>query len=226
MNKYHFISPLPLQIFLRTLLWPLYRIFFRHRVQGLEHLKKIEGNFIIASNHIHELDAVTIPVVIPVKDFLKPFFFVSLSKKYYLNRGLRARLFYGGFFFKLVGGYEAYKGVNDFNTSLQNHVRILKNGGVVCIFPEGYIGKPGDEKEAKGGVAFLAHTTRLPIVPIRLEGLWGVSLKDFIKEKKRLKIVIGEPLHYKDLFVENHSYSYEEYKGIAQKILDIIKKIN
>ncbi len=49
----------------------------------------------------------------------------------------------------------------------------LKNGEVICIFPEGKITETGELNEFKGGVMKILERDPVPTVPLALRGLWG-----------------------------------------------------
>jgi len=49
----------------------------------------------------------------------------------------------------------------------------LKNGEVICIFPEGKITETGELNEFKSGVMKILERDPVPTVPIALRGLWG-----------------------------------------------------
>jgi 1-acyl-sn-glycerol-3-phosphate acyltransferase len=49
----------------------------------------------------------------------------------------------------------------------------LKDGEVICIFPEGKITETGELNEFKGGVMKILDRDPVPTVPLALRGLWG-----------------------------------------------------
>jgi 1-acyl-sn-glycerol-3-phosphate acyltransferase len=49
----------------------------------------------------------------------------------------------------------------------------LKDGEVVCIFPEGRITDNGDLYPFKKGVTRIIERTAVPVIPMALRGLWG-----------------------------------------------------
>jgi 1-acyl-sn-glycerol-3-phosphate acyltransferase len=49
----------------------------------------------------------------------------------------------------------------------------LRNGELVCIFPEGKITKTGELNEFKSGIERIVRETPVPVVPMALHGLWG-----------------------------------------------------
>lgn len=49
----------------------------------------------------------------------------------------------------------------------------LKDGELVCIFPEGRITDTGELYPFKQGAVKIAERNRVPVVPMALRGLWG-----------------------------------------------------
>ena len=51
--------------------------------------------------------------------------------------------------------------------------RVLDEGDLLCIFPEGAITRDGQLQPFKGGVMKILETHPVPVVPIALRNLWG-----------------------------------------------------
>ena len=51
--------------------------------------------------------------------------------------------------------------------------KVLEEGDLLCIFPEGGITKDGTLGEFKGGVMKILETHPVPVVPLALQNLWG-----------------------------------------------------
>ena len=49
----------------------------------------------------------------------------------------------------------------------------LREGEVVCIFPEGKLTTDGEIDEFKNGISRILQETPVPVVPMALRGLWG-----------------------------------------------------
>ena len=49
----------------------------------------------------------------------------------------------------------------------------LREGDLVCIFPEGRITDTGELYPFRPGIKRILETTPVPVVPIALRGLWG-----------------------------------------------------
>ena len=70
----------------------------------------------------------------------------------------------------------------------------LKNGSLVCLFPEGTRSPNGEIQEPKGGIGFLIAKAKVPVVPVYLDGTYKAYPKGakWIKPSKiRYFLYIG-----------------------------------
>ena len=219
MKKLYFISPLVLQ----KLIWiptRLLLVFFASfEVKGLNNLKDIKGNAILACNHASELDPILPPAALPFWSHLSPMFYASREKSFYEGAGWR-RHFYGGKFFKAWGAYQVFIGLHDYEQSLVNQLQIIRDGGTLCIFPEGKTTPNGKMQSIKGGVAYLSHMTGIPIVPVRLEGTFRFSIDNFLRRRIKLKVIFGKPIYVKSL--EEESLCLKAFKEHANMVMNIV----
>jgi acyl-[acyl-carrier-protein]-phospholipid O-acyltransferase / long-chain-fatty-acid--[acyl-carrier-protein] ligase len=81
--------------------------------------------------------------------------------------------------------------------SFKKAIEILKNGGIVVIFPEGELTKNGQIGEFKKGFEFLAQKSGADVVPFCLNGLYGSRFsKNRIKNigVRNIGLIFGEKL--------------------------------
>jgi 1-acyl-sn-glycerol-3-phosphate acyltransferase len=222
MKKWYFISPLILQK-LTCIPTRLAMNFFGHlEVKGLENLKGIKGSVIFACNHASELDPILPPISLPFFSHFSPMFYASREKKFYGGSGWR-RHFYGGNFFKAWGSYQVLVGLRNYEKAVANQIRIVNDGGTVCIFPEGRTTPNGMIQPAKGGVAYLAYVTKVPIVPVRLDGTFRLSAKDFFLRKRKLSITFGKPIYITS--PNENIVPIKECKESANTIMNTIRNM-
>jgi long-chain acyl-CoA synthetase len=75
----------------------------------------------------------------------------------------------------------------------------VDRGYSVLVFPEGEVTQDGNMTRFQGGIGLLAENLGLPIVPMRLDGVWQMKL-----ERRRLAHIgevtvrIGEPVRFPD----------------------------
>ncbi len=198
------------------------------KINGLDNIKATKGNVIIASNHVSELDPLIIVSCLPFFSDIIPLIYVVKGKGFYASNwtGLR-KIFYGGFFFNIIGGYEAHSGLNNYQKALANHLKAIKKGFSVCIFPVGRIHNDGDYLEARGGVAYLAAKTGLPIIPMHIKGInRQTSFKDYLKRRPKLTITFGEPIFAQDIFNEpSSSITKSSQRACETAARRVMKKI-
>jgi hypothetical protein len=82
-------------------------------------------------------------------------------------------------------------------------VQALKDGELVCIFPEGSITRDGELAEFRPGLLKVLEQQPVPVIPLAVSGLWGslasrAPLADRLLRKFRLfrgvRLAVGEPL--------------------------------
>lgn len=187
--------------FIQNLLWlPLrfvFWFFLGYRVVGQENYKNLKKPFLIISNHVSNLDPFLLNVAFPIFSEFYPIRYAAKSaifKSRIQNKPVR-----------FMGGFEVKKKVG-LKDSLAYPVEILKNGGVVLIFPTGAREKPrGRPRTARQGTAYLALNTGVPILPVTVrnaKGLkwdWAVFFKRGLK-KRRVTVLIGKPFYLSEDF--------------------------
>jgi 1-acyl-sn-glycerol-3-phosphate acyltransferase len=78
----------------------------------------------------------------------------------------------------------------------------LRDGELVCIFPEGKITRDGNLNPFRPGVERILRETKVPVVPMALVGLWGsfFSFREGLFSKNthrlwaRIDLVISDPI--------------------------------
>jgi len=190
-------------LFLQSLFWAptriILKIFTDFEVRGISNVQNLPRGVIFVSNHQSELDPILITASLPFLSHHFPMFYTSREKSFYIKSGWR-QIFYGGLFFKMWGAYPVRVGLRDYGDSLVCHAEIIKDGGSVCIFPEGKRTVDNKIGPVKGGAAYLSYVTKAPIVPVKIEGVWRTSPKDFFWRKRKCRITIGQPIFPDEIF--------------------------
>ena len=150
------------EFLMRFLVWMLIHTFYRVKKNGLQHIPD-EGPCVLVCNHVSFVDALVIAGCIsrPVR-FVMDF---RIFKVPVLN-----------FVFRTAGAVPIASAKEDPVMLEQAYDRIdeyLKQGEVVCIFPEGRITDNGDIYPFKKGVTRIIERTPVPVIPMALRGLWG-----------------------------------------------------
>ena len=141
---------------------PLARAVWRPTVRGLEHVP-LTGGVILASNHLSFADSVVIPCVAPRK-------VVFLAKSDYFTgtgvRGALQRAWFEGLGMLPVDRDDTKSALASLDTALA----VLRRGEAFGIDPEGTRSRDGRLYRGRTGVAHLALTAGVPVVPVGLRG--------------------------------------------------------
>ena len=157
-----FIFKLVPEFLMRFLIWILIHTIYRVEKNGLANIPK-EGAAVLVCNHVSFVDALVIGGSIqrPVR-FVMDF---RIFKVPVLN-----------FVFRTAGTIPIASAKEDSVMLEKAYDKIdayLKDGELVCIFPEGRITDNGDLYPFKKGVSRIIERTPVPVIPMALRGLWG-----------------------------------------------------
>lgn len=154
------------------------RGWFRVRISGAEHVPA-QGPAVIAANH---------------KNFLDPFF-IGLALPRPVRYMAKTELLEGplGWLFLRLGAFPIRRGGSD-EQALETARRILADGGVVVVFPEGTrVEQPDALGSPRHGAGRLALETGAPIIPAAITGtshLWRGALPRL----KRVQMAFLDPV--------------------------------
>jgi 1-acyl-sn-glycerol-3-phosphate acyltransferase len=78
----------------------------------------------------------------------------------------------------------------------------LRDGEIVCIFPEGKLTKTGELNTFRGGIERIVRETPVPVVPMALKGLWGSMFSRKTRSgllrprafRSPLELIVGVPI--------------------------------
>ena len=168
---------------------PLLRTVFRPWVIGAENIPE-KGGVILAPNHLSFIDSVFLPLVIQ-----RRIYFLAKSD-YFHGRGL------GGWAMKtFMTGTGMLpidrSGGKASEASLNTGLRVLHQGDVLGIYPEGTRSPDGKMYRGRTGVARMILEGHVPVVPVALidtEKVMPTGSK--LPKVRRIGIVFGEPLDF------------------------------
>lgn len=153
------------QSLVRVLLGFLLTRLYRVQVQGFRHIPE-RGGVLLLGNHISWIDWAVVQIASP-----RPIRFVMLKniyQRWYLRR-----------FLQLFGAVPISQGEGA-QAALEDVAKLLQDGEVVCLFPEGTISRSGHLATFRTGyqracalIDDAASEFPVQIVPFYLRGLWG-----------------------------------------------------
>ncbi len=171
------------------ILGPWLRLIFRPQVEGREYLPA-KGAAIIASNHISFSDSIFMPLMVKRKVT-----FVAKSE-YFTGKGLKGFLI--RMFFVGAGTIPVDRsGGRAAQAAIATGLRILSEGRLFGIYPEGTRSPDGRLHRGKTGVARLALESGAPVIPVAMLNADEIQPPGKIIPKVRqAKIRFGSPLDF------------------------------
>jgi 1-acyl-sn-glycerol-3-phosphate acyltransferase len=146
-----------------VLLGPLLRALYKPRIEGAENVPRT-GAAILASNHLAVADSLFLPLMVRRRiTFLA-------KQEYFTEPGLKGwakRMFFGG-----TGNVpiDRTPGSSAAQAALDTGVRILREGKLLGIYPEGTRSPDGRLYKGKTGMARMALESRVPVLPVAMIG--------------------------------------------------------
>lgn len=189
----------------KEVICPIVNLWFK-KVNGLEHIPK-KGPLIIAANHESYIDHLII--VCTFTYHLKEKIHFLSKKEHFDNIFKKAWHTYAGAIplDRQTGGKEALKWA----------VKALKQGKIIAIHPEGTRTLTGKLQKGKTGVARLALTAKVPVIPVGLIGTFEILPKGKnIPKLKRAIMNIGKPMYFNE---------YHKKKTTARLLKEITDSI-
>lgn len=148
--------------FIKAVLGPVMRLMFRPRVEGVENIPG-DGPVILAGNHLTFIDSVIMPLSCD-----RQVFFIG-KDEYVTGKGLKGRLM--AWFFTGVGMIPVDRdGGRGGVAALMTGRRVLDEGRVFGIYPEGTRSPDGRLYRGRTGIARLTLMTGAPVVPFAVIG--------------------------------------------------------
>jgi len=168
---------------------PILKLWFRPWTKGVENVPS-EGPAILASNHLAVIDSFVLPLVL--KRQIK---FLGKAD-YFTGRGVKGRLVAG--FMRGVGTIPVDRGGGKASeAALNTGLRVLRDGGLFGIYPEGTRSPDGRLYRGKTGVARMALESGAPVIPVAMVGTdQAQAIGQAIPKSMPIGVVFGEPLDF------------------------------
>ena len=172
-----------------VILGPILKLLFRPWVEGEEHIPA-EGAAIFVSNHLSFSDSIFLPLVVPRR-------MTFLAKAdYFTGGGLKGRLTRA--FFKGAGQLPVDRsGGRASNAALEAGLKVLREGELLGLYPEGTRSPDGRLYKGKTGVARMALEARCTVIPVVMVNTDKVQPTGRIIPKiMRVGVRVGTPLDF------------------------------
>ncbi|WP_270507745.1 lysophospholipid acyltransferase family protein [Eubacterium limosum] len=181
----------------RAIIKLLNLILYNIHVEGEENIPET-GGVVLCPNHISNYDPLAVATHMKRQvHFLAK---AELYKNFIVRKVLLA-----------VGTIPVDRGKVSLET-LKKSLRVLKNGEILGIFPEGTRVKNGERKKPMEGFVVFALKTKSPILPVHIEGEY--------KFRGKINIKFGKPIELNEYY--GKKVKPEEMSKISEKIMDIV----
>lgn len=181
----------------RAIIKLLNLILYNIHVEGEENIPET-GGVVLCPNHISNYDPLA--VATHMKRQVHFMAKAELYKNFIVRKVLLA-----------VGTIPVDRGKVSLET-LKESLRVLKNGEILGIFPEGTRVKNGERRKPMEGFVVFALKTKSPILPVHIEGEY--------KFRSKINIKFGKPIELNEYY--GKKVKPEEMSKISEKIMDIV----
>jgi long-chain acyl-CoA synthetase len=208
---------------LTTWILPLARVFAWISVRGRDHLAAIDAPVIFAANHQSHFDTPVILAALPrrlryrvapamAKEFFKAHFFPKAhTRREWFTNSLNYYL--SAFFFNAFPLPQREAGARQ---TMRYVGELLSQGTSVLLFPEGRRTDQGEIGPFLPGIGMMAARLRVPVVPIRLEGVDRVLHQSWRMAKpSRVSVTFGRPL----------TLEGDDYAALARRVEHAVKSL-
>jgi 1-acyl-sn-glycerol-3-phosphate acyltransferase len=168
---------------MKVLLSPVFRLLWRVRVEGREHVPR-HGPAVLAANHRSFCDSLFLPLVVPRR-------VTYLAKAEYFDSRKTA------WFFRAVGQIPVRRdGGPQAERALATARDVLAQGHLLAVYPEGTRGLDGHVHRGRTGVARLSRECHVPVVPVGIVGTVDVQPVDarLLRPFRTVVVRFGAPV--------------------------------
>lgn len=211
------------RISLPTWILPLGRLFMRMKVEGLEHLARIDGPVLFAANHQSHMDTPAILLALPpawryrvAPAMAKEFFAAHFAPA---GRSRRERWMSTLWYLLACQFFNAFplpQREAGTRQTLRYVGEVAADGYSVLLFPEGRRTDDGAIDRFLPGVGMMGARLGLPVVPVRLDGLEKVLHKSMKwPVKGPVRVAFGPPLRLRG----------DDYAALATEVEDAVRRL-
>src|SRR5690606_28839643 len=165
------------------------KLFCRLRIENVEIVQE-RGEAILVSNHLAVADSFFMPLMMPRRvTFLA-------KREYFTGTGVKGKL--QKLFFTGVGQVPIDRSSGTAaQAALDTGVRLLREGKLLGIYPEGTRSPDGRLYKGKTGVARMALEANVPVIPIAMFGTDKVNpIGSRMWRPHKVLVKVGKPLDF------------------------------
>ncbi len=173
---------------MKVVLTPLLTVAFRPKIEGLHNVPK-RGPALLACNHTSYMDWLFLPLVVRTRriSFLA-------KMEYFTRKGIRGRA--QAYFFSATGQVPIDRaGAHASAGALLTATRLLREGRLIGVFPEGTRTRDGRLNRGRTGVARMAAETGVTVIPCATVGTFDIAPPGTrIPHPKKIGVRFGSPM--------------------------------
>lgn len=179
----------------------LFRLFYRHKVYGLEHFP--QGSAIIAANHTSFLDPPLVAISSP-------------QEIHFLAKGSLFHAPFFGSFIRRLNAHPLKREATDMG-AFKLVLKLLNEGKKVLVFPEGKRSATGELQPLQKGIAFFMTQAHASIVPTYAHGTHAIweRARRLPKLRGKTACVFGSPLTWQEF---SHLDKREAQQAIMERL--------
>ena len=206
-------------------LYPFISMLYILKVYGKENLKGLKGPVVFAANHSSNLDTFVILYSMPLRIRYRVSALMSIEhhfQNFFYRKGLLVRRILEAIGFYLLVNIAInalpLSRTHGFRQVLENVGKLIDRGWSVLIFPEGGVTPDGSIKRFESGIGVIALDMKVPVVPIKIEGLYNILRNGILPwghmpKLPKVKITFGKPVIFRN----------KSYTEVAAELEDIIR---
>lgn len=179
------------------------KTLYKVEYEGVENLDR-KGGFIIAPNHVIDLDPL----------------FIAMASKRKFHYIAKYELFQNPILNKAIthlNGFPIVRGKGDM-TAINYAIELIRRGEGLCIFPEGTRSPDGTPQRAKSGVGLMARQTGADVVPV------AIYMEDKNKKGSRVLVKFGKAVKNSEMGFTDGGKTREN-KAAANMIMEEITRL-
>ncbi|HET6933910.1 MAG TPA: AMP-binding protein [Candidatus Angelobacter sp.] len=204
--------------------WPYIMIIGRPKIVGREKLAGVQGPALIVSNHITQIDIGYLMAALPAR--FRNRLAVAMSGEmlrsmrhpprdmFFLRRWReQLRYFLIAIFFNVFSLPQKAR----YRESFKFAGETADQGYNVVIFPEGKRTETGEMNPFRSGIGLLATQLELPVIPMRIEGLFPLKIaKKHYAKPGTIQVRIGSPVSFA---------ATDDPEAIARQLQKIVQEL-
>jgi long-chain acyl-CoA synthetase len=211
------------RVVLPAAILPLTKVVARIEVRGLENLASSNAPLLFASNHQSNLDTPVILACLPRRFRYR--LSVAMWKEYFDAHFHPAQyprwdqLWNSLLYYAIAAVFDAFplpQSHPGARQSLRYTGELVSRGQSLLIFPEGERTESGEVKDFQPGVGMMGARLRLPVVPVRVQGVERLLHRgQALPHRGPVQVSFGRPISLKG----------DDYPAMAAQIRDAILKL-